>query len=60
MTKIMKTLWDVTAEVTDAAMSTDASVLSDSYTTGNVKDVTERIEGGNLEANDLDMQNDVP
>lgn len=60
MTKIMKTLWDVSAEVTDEAMSTDSSVLSDSYTTGNVKDVTERIEGGNLEANDLDMQNDVP
>ena len=43
MTKIMQTLWDESAELTDEGMSSDASVLSDSYTSGDVKDVTETI-----------------
>lgn len=34
MTKIMRTLWDESAELTDEAMASDASVLSDSYTSG--------------------------
>jgi hypothetical protein len=41
-------------------MASDASVLSDGYTTGDIKDVTETIEGGNQEANDLNEENDVP
>lgn len=60
MTKIMKTLFDESAELTDEAMASDASVLSDGYTTGDIKDVTETIEGGNQEANDLNEENDVP
>ena len=60
MTKIMRTLWDESAELTDEAMASDASVLSDSYTSGDVKDVTETIEGGNQEANDFNEKNDVP
>ena len=60
MTKIMKTLWDESAELTDEGMSSDASVLSDSYTSGDVKDVTETIEGGNQEADDFNEKNDVP
>ena len=38
MTKIMRTLWDESAELTDEAMASDASVLSDSYTSGDVKE----------------------
>lgn len=60
MTKIMKTLWDESADLSDEALSTNSSVLSDGYTTGDVKDITETIENGNREANDLDMQDDVP
>ena len=60
MTKIMKTLFDESAELTDEAMASDASVLSDGYPTGDIKDVTETIEGGNQEANDLNEENDVP
>lgn len=60
MTKIMRTLWDESAELTDEAMVSDASVLSDSYTSGDVKDVTETIEGGNQEADDFNEKNDVP
>lgn len=60
MTKIMKTLFDESAELTDEAMASDASVLSDGYTTGDIKDVTETIEGGNQEADDLNEENDVP
>ena len=60
MTKIMRTLWDESAELTDEAMAADASVLSDSYTSGDVKDVTETIEGGNQEADDINEKNDVP
>ena len=58
MTKIMRTLWDESAELTDEAMASDASVLSDSYTSGDVKDVTETIEGGNQEADDFNEKND--
>lgn len=60
MTKIMKTLFDESAELTDEAMASDTSVLSDGYTTGDIKDVTETIEGGNQEADDLNEENDVP
>ena len=60
MTKIMRTLWDESAELTDEAMASDASVLSDSYTSGDVKDVTETIEGGNQEADDFNEKNDAP
>lgn len=59
MTKIMKTLWDESAELTDEALATDNSILRDGYTTGNVKDITETIEGGNQEANDLNMEDEV-
>lgn len=59
MTKIMKTLWDESAELTDEAMATDNSILGDGYTSGNVKDITETIEGGNQEANDLNMEDEV-
>lgn len=60
MTKIMKTLWDESADLTDEAMATDNSILGDGYTFGDVKDITETIEGGNQEADDLDEKNDVP
>lgn len=60
MTKIMKTLWDESADLNDEAMATDASILTDGYTTGDVKDITEIIEGGNQEADDLGEKNDVP
>lgn len=60
MTKIMKTLWDESAELSDEAMATNASVLTDGYTSGDVKDITETIEGGNQEANDFNEENDVP
>lgn len=60
MTKIMKTLWDESADLTDEAMATDNSILGDGYTSGDVKDITETIEGGNQEADDLDEKNDVP
>lgn len=60
MTKIMKTLWDESAELSDEAMVTNASVLTDGYTSGDVKDITETIEGGNQEANDFNEENDVP
>lgn len=60
MTKIMKTLWDESAGLTDEAMATDNSVLGDGYTSGDVKDITETIEGGNREADDLDEKNNVP
>lgn len=60
MTKIMQTLWDESAELTDEGMASDASVLSDSYTSGDVKDVTETIEDGNQEADDFNEKNDVP
>lgn len=55
----MKTLWDESAELTDEAMATDNSILRDGYTSGDVKDITETIEGGNQEANDLDMKDEV-
>ena len=60
MTKIMQTLWDESSDLTDAAMASDASVLSNTYTAGDIKDVTETIEGGNQEADDLNEENDVP
>ncbi len=60
MTKIMQTLWDESSDLTDEAMASDASVLSDTYTAGDIKDVTETIEGGNQEADDLNEKNDVP
>lgn len=56
----MQTLWDESAELTDEGMAADASVLSDGYTSGDVKDVTETIEGGNQEADDFNEKNDVP
>ena len=60
MTKIMQTLWDESSDLTDEAMASDASVLSNTYTAGDVKGVTETIEGGNQEADDLNEENDVP
>lgn len=59
MTKIMKTLWDESAELTDTAMAADNSILSDGYTSGNVKDITETIEGGNQEADDFNEKDEV-
>ena len=59
MTKIMKTLWDESAELTDEAMATDNSILGDNYTSGDVKDVTETIEGDNQEADDLNEKDEV-
>lgn len=59
MTKIMKTLWDESAELTDEAMSTDNSMLGNTYTAGDVKDVTETIEGGNQEADDFNEKDEV-
>ncbi|MCD8268010.1 MAG: hypothetical protein LUD46_05770 [Parabacteroides sp.] len=59
MTKIMKTLWDESAELADEAMATDNSILGDNYTSGDVKDVTETIEGGNQEADDLNEKDDI-
>jgi len=56
----MQTLWDESSDLTDEAMASDASVLSDTYTAGDIKDVTETIEGGNQEADDLNEKNDVP
>lgn len=59
MTKIMKTLWDESAELTDTAMAADNSILSDGYTSGDVKDITEIIEGGNQEADDFNEKDEV-
>lgn len=59
MTKIMKTLWDESAELTDTAMAADNSILTDGYTSGNVKDITETIEGGNQEADDFNEKDEV-
>lgn len=53
MTKIMKTLWDESSELESEALST-RSVLSDDYTSGDIKEVRDTIEGGNQEAKDLD------
>ena len=60
MTKIMQTLWDESSDLTDEAMASDASVLSNTYTAGDIKGVTETIEGGKQEADDLNEENDVP
>ena len=60
MTNIMQTLWDESSDLTDEAMASDASVLSNTYTAGDIKGVTETIEGGNQEADDLNEENDVP
>ena len=60
MTKIMQTLWDESSDLTDEGMASDASVLSNTYTAGDIKDITETIEGGNQEADDLNEENDVP
>ena len=60
MTKIMQTLWDESSDLTDEAMASDASVLSNTYTAGDIKDITETIEGGNQEADDLNEENYVP
>lgn len=59
MTKIMKTLWDESAELTDTAMAANNSILSDGYTSGDVKDITETIEGGNQEADDFNEKDEV-
>lgn len=59
MTKIMKKLWDESAELTDTAMAADNSILTDGYTSGNVKDITETIEGGNQEADDFNEKDEV-
>lgn len=59
MTKIMKTLWDESAELIDTAMAADNSILSDGYTSGDVKDITEIIEGGNQEADDFNEKDEV-
>lgn len=59
MTKIMKTLWDESAELTDTAMAADNSILADGYTSGDVKDITEIIEGGNQEADDFNEKGEV-
>lgn len=59
MTKIMKTLWDESSELTDEGMSVDNSITGNTYTTDDIKDVTETIEGGNQEADDFNEKDDV-
>lgn len=41
--KIMRTLWDIDSDLHEETMSTN-SVVSDSYTTGNIRDLREKIE----------------
>lgn len=59
MTKIMKTLWDESAELSDTGMSVDNSITGNTYTADDIKDVTETIEGGNQEADDFNEKDDV-
>lgn len=59
MTKIMKTLWDESSELTDEGMSVDNSITGNTYTADDIKDVTEIIEGGNQEADDFNEKDDV-
>lgn len=59
MTKIMKTLWDESSELTDEGMSVDNSIIGNTYTADDIKDVTETIEGGNQEADDFNEKDDV-
>ena len=54
--KIMKTLWDIDSDLHDETMSTN-SVLSDSYTSGNIRELRERIEE---EMEDVDMEDEKP
>lgn len=44
----MKTLWDIDSDLHDETMSTN-SVVSDSYTTGNIPDLRKREEENELE-----------
>ena len=53
MTKIMQTLWDESSDLTDEAMASDASVLSNTYTAGDIKDITETITHGNTKSTRL-------
>ena len=59
MTKIMETLWDESGELADEGMSTDSSLLGNTYTSEDVKDITETIEGGNQEADDFNEKDKV-
>ena len=54
--KIMKTLWDIDSDLHDETMSTN-SVVSDSYTSGNIQELRERIEE---EIEDVDMEDKKP
>lgn len=46
--KIMKTLWDESASLESEILS-PRSVVSDDYTTGNIKDLQERMDDESLE-----------
>ena len=47
-TKIMKTLWDLDSDLHDETMSTN-SVVSDSYTSGNISDLRKMEEENEME-----------
>lgn len=53
MAKIMRTLWDESAELSDETLS-PRPVLSDDYTTGDVEDLQETIEDNTLDADSLE------
>lgn len=46
--KIMKTLWDESASLESEILSPQ-SALSDSYTSGNIKELRERMDDESLE-----------
>lgn len=58
MTKIMQTLWDESSDLSDDILS-NSSVVSDTYTSGTVKDIRETIENGNQIADDLNEKDEV-
>lgn len=56
--KIMKTLWDESSELEDDVLA-NRSVVSDDYTSGDIKDIRETIEDGNQEADDFNESDDI-
>lgn len=46
--KIMKTLWDIDSDLHDETMSTN-SVVSDSYTSGNISELRKKEEENEME-----------
>lgn len=58
MTKIMQTLWDESSELSDDVLA-NRSVVSDDYTSGDIKDIRETIEDGNQEADDFNEKDKV-